>query len=99
VAKKAAPGGFGAALAALVGQDVVIDTASSYLFIGRVQAATGHAVTLTDADVHDRGDSNSTKEKYVLDARKNGIKKNRKAVTVRTDTIVCVSRLDDVIEY
>lgn len=97
--KKTAPAGFGDALSALVGQDVVLDTSSSYLFIGRVASATSHSVTLLEADVHDRGDSNSTKEKYVLDARKNGIKKNRKSVTVRTDTIVCVSRLEDVIDY
>lgn len=82
-----------------VGSEVVIDTDSTYVFIGKLTDVTDHTLTLADVDVHDRSESTSTKEKYVMEAKKFGIKKNRRQVTVRTDSVICVSRLEDVIEY
>jgi len=84
---------------AFVGVDVVVDTTSSYVFIGRLKEVTALAMTLSDVDVHDRGESSSTKERYIMEAKKFGIKSNRKSVTVRLETVLCVSKLEDVIEY
>jgi hypothetical protein len=84
---------------AFVGADVVVDTSTSYVFIGRLVEVTDHVLALQDADVHDRSESRTTKEKYVMEARKSGVRMNRKAVTVRLETVVCVSRLEDVVEY
>ncbi|MCE9583286.1 MAG: hypothetical protein K8T20_12420 [Planctomycetes bacterium] len=87
------------AFAPFVGADVVVDTTSSYVFIGRLKEVTTLAMTITDVDVHDRAESPSTKERYVMEAKKFGIKTNRKSVTVRLETVLCVSKLEDVIEY
>lgn len=87
------------AFRAFVGVEVVVDTTSSYVFIGKLVEVTPLAMTLGDVDVHDRSESPSTKERYVMEAKKFGIKTNRKSVTVRLETVLCVSKLDDVIEY
>jgi hypothetical protein len=87
------------AFQAFVGVDVVVDTTSSYVFIGRLRELTPLAMTLADVDVHDRAESPSTKERYIMEAKKFGIKVNRKSVTVRLETVLCVSKLEDVIEY
>ncbi len=82
-----------------VGVEVVIDTTSSYVFIGTLVEVTDHKLTLKDVDVHDRTESTSTKERYVMEAKKFGVKMNRRGATVRTETVVCISRLSDIIEY
>lgn len=89
----------GASLKDFIGHEVVIDTSSNYIFIGKLTEVTDYLLTLADVDVHDRSESTSTKEKYVMEAKKFGIKMNRKFVTVRTDAVVCISKLSDVIEY
>jgi hypothetical protein len=83
----------------LAGQDVVIDTDSSYVFVGKLESATDRFVSLSNVDVHDMRDSHVTKEVYTLDTLKHGIRHNRKLTHIRLERIVCVSRLDDVVRY
>jgi len=78
---------------------VVVDTRTSFIFLGVLEAEGEHFITLADVDVHDCNDTQTTKEIYVLEARKFGIRKNRKEVRVRTDQIISVSLLDDIIPY
>jgi hypothetical protein len=87
------------AFQAFVGVDVVVDTTSSYVFIGKLKEVTPLAMTIADVDVHDRAETSSTKERYIMEAKKFGIKSNRKSVTVRLETVLCISKLEDVIEY
>jgi hypothetical protein len=82
-----------------VGRDVVIDTISSYVFIGTLTNASGPFVELNSVDVHDHAESGSTKEKYVMDTKKFGVKRNRNAVCLPKDRIIAISKLEDVIEY
>jgi hypothetical protein len=77
---------------------VVLDLASPYVVLGTVTAVNGLFVTLADADVHDLRDSKTTRELYVLEARRHGIRSNRQQTSVRINEIVSLSRLDDVIE-
>ena len=86
-------------LQGLVGSDVVLDTASPYLYIGRLAAVDDWFMRLEDVDVHDSNETRTTKEVYILEARKFGVKKNRHSVLVRTDKVISVSLLEDVIEY
>jgi hypothetical protein len=81
------------------GQYVVVDTDSDYLYIGKLLDVSGSFITLGDADVHDRRESSSTNERYVLESKKYGIRSNRREVHLHFQRIVSYSLLDDVIEY
>ncbi len=83
----------------LVGQDVVLDTRGPLVYIGRLARIDEHFYEVQDVDVHDMLESQTTKERYVLEARKFGVKKNRRSVLVRKAEVVSLSRLEDVIEY
>jgi hypothetical protein len=86
-------------LDAYVGSIVVLDTATPLLYLGTLERVHEGFLTLTDVDVQDSSQMNSTKEIYILEARKFGVKKNRHRVEVRGDVVVSISRLDEVIEY
>ncbi len=83
----------------LVGQDVVIDTDSSFVYVGRLEGVDDHFVALSTVDVHDMKDSQATKEIYVLEAMKYGLRANRKLVYVARRRVLSVSLLDDVVRY
>ena len=78
---------------------VVVDTATSFIYLGVLKQVGEHFVTLADVDVHDCNDGSRTKEIYVLEAKRFGIRQNRTEVRVRMDQIISVSLLDDVIPY
>ncbi len=83
----------------LVGERVVVDTDSTKLVVGTLEEAGAHFIALAEADLHDMRDSRVTSEVYTLEACKYGVHANRRRVFVRTDRVVCVSRLKDVIDY
>jgi hypothetical protein len=86
----------------LVGQDVVIDTQSSMIYVGRLERVGRHVLVLGASDIHDMKDSQSstTKEMYVMEARKlGGPHVNREGVRVMIDKVLSISRLDEVIEF
>ena len=81
------------------GRYLVVDTDSDLVFIGKLLEATGRSLTLEDVDVHDRRDSSSKNEKYVLDSKKHGVRSNRKTVHLRLQRVVSYSLLEDVTDY
>jgi hypothetical protein len=50
-------------------------------------------------DVHQADGGGPGKEKYVLSAKKFGIKKNRFSTKIRIDIMTSISHLEDIIEY
>lgn len=78
---------------------MVVDTDSQFVILGTLARVEERFVVLSEADVHDRRESPSTKEQYIMDARRFGIKPNRKEVSVRKDLVVSLSLLEDVILY
>ena len=86
-------------LSSYIGKQVVLDTRSDLVYIGTLKGVDGWFYVLTDVDVHDRRESSSTKDVYVIESKKYGIKKNRAEVLVRVSEVVSISRLDDVIQY
>jgi hypothetical protein len=78
---------------------VVVDARDRFVYVGRLVEAAPDALVLADADVHDLQDGVSSREVYVLDARRLGVRENRRDVTIRMDVVLSVSRLDDVIQY
>ena len=83
----------------LVGKDVILDTASPYIYIGRLVEVADWFFRLEDVDVYDSQETHTTKEVYIIEARKFGIKKNRSSVLVRADKVISISALEAVIEY
>jgi len=86
-------------LGALVGEEVVVDVKGRYVYLGTLQGVARDSLVLHDADVHACDDSQSTNEFYVLEAKKNGVRANRKVVFVMRSEILSVSRIQDVVDY
>ena len=82
----------------LIGEPVVLDVASPYIYLGTLSEVDHKYLILTDADVHDLRDTTTTRELYVLDAKRHGLSVNRKRVLVNRHDVVSVSRLEDVVE-
>ncbi len=78
--------------------EVVLDTAGSVVFLGRLTAVHEGGFQLEGADVHDCQDGHATKEVYVNEARQNGISVNRSRVVVLRGSVISLSRLDEVVE-
>jgi hypothetical protein len=83
----------------LIGQDVVLDTRGELLYIGRLEAIGQYFYVLKDADVHDLVSGRTSKEIYILETFKYGIKKNRRSVHVRSNEILSLSALKDIVDY
>lgn len=83
-------------LETLINQDVVIDIAAPYVFLGKLTGYDHKYLILEQADVHDLRDTTTTRENYVVDSRRFGIRSNRDKVYVRVGEVVSVSALADV---
>ncbi|MFC1582077.1 hypothetical protein ACFL4W_00930 [Planctomycetota bacterium] len=82
-----------------VGQEVIIDTDTPFLYLGTLAEIADDCFVLKGVDVHDRNDLNVSKEKYALETRRHGIKDNRKRVFVVKDRVVSISLLEDIIKF
>jgi hypothetical protein len=83
----------------LVGKTVVVDTDSRFVYLGRLERVELEFVVMKDVDVHDRRESPSTKEQYIMDTKRFGVKPNRKEVSVRKTMVISVSTLDDILSF
>lgn len=77
-------------------KEVVLDTRSSFLYIGVLKEVSDDCVVLTDVDVHDSRETATSKEVYVLESKKTGIKANRDRVFINLDYVISFSGLDEV---
>lgn len=82
-----------------IGQMVVVDVDGPVVYLGRLVSVGAEFLTLEDADVHNLGDSATSRERYVIEARRLGVRPNRKKAEVRIARVVGLSRLEDVIEF
>ena len=85
-------------LESLLGQVVVIDLRSSYVCLGTLVAYDELYFELRDADLHDFRDSTATREVYVYDSHRLGIRRNRARVLIRQDDVVAITRFSDISE-
>jgi len=86
-------------LESYLGQQVVVDTRSSYILIGTLTNIAPDYLTLENVDVHDTTDADSTKDHYIMESHKLGVRTNRRAALVRVAEIISVSLLRDVELY
>jgi hypothetical protein len=81
----------------LRGREIVVDVAPPFVYLGKLTGYDEKYLVLEQADVHDLRDTSTTREIYVVDSRRLGIRTNRDRVFVRIDEIVSLSALEDVI--
>lgn len=78
---------------------VVVDSTSSWIYIGVLKKVTPNCIVLSNVDAHDNIDTVTSKELYVLESKNTGIKSNRQRVYVNLDHVISFSLLDDVKEF
>lgn len=83
-------------LAIHINREVVLDLQSPYVILGTLVGEDLRYLILENADVHDLRDTKTTRELYIVESRRHGIRTNRKQVIVRKDEIVSISPLDAV---
>lgn len=83
-------------LAQLIGHVVVLDMSSSYVCLGTLVGVDRDFFVLRDADLHDFRDSPASREVYVYDSARLGIRRNRASVLIRRAEVVAVTRFTDV---
>lgn len=82
----------------LFGREVVLDMIPPYVYLGTLTGSDERFLTLEKADVHDLRDTATTRELYIHDAKRHGIRPTRERTFVKLDDIISVSALADVIE-
>ncbi len=80
----------------MFGQIVVVDLRSTYVCLGTLASSDELFLELLDADLHDFRDSQATREVYVYDSVRYGIRRNRARVLLRQDDVVAVTRFADI---
>jgi small nuclear ribonucleoprotein (snRNP)-like protein len=85
-------------LAALIDQEVVIDLQSPYVCLGTLRGLDAEFLEVADADLHDFRDSKATREVYVYDSARFGIRRNRARVLIRRAEVVGITLIRDISE-
>jgi hypothetical protein len=78
------------------GKIVVCDLDEYYMVLGRLDSFSSQHLQFTDADLHDHREANSSKEVYVIESRRLGVRINRSRLSVPRARLVAVSLLEDV---
>lgn len=86
-------------LESLLGKTVVIDLRSTYVCLGMLVGCDAQFLELHDADLHDFRDSPASREVYVYDSVRLGIRRNRSRVLIRRDEVVALTRFDDIATF
>jgi hypothetical protein len=85
-------------LADLLGLVIVADLRSTYVCLGKLVDCDELFLVMEDADLHDFRDSPASREVYVYDSARLGIRRNRARVLIRRDEVVALARFDDILE-
>jgi hypothetical protein len=79
-----------------IGQRIVVDLRSQYVCLGTLLRLDEHFLEMKNADLHDLRDTDTTRDRYVLESRDTGIKRNRKRLLLVRNEMVAIARLEDV---
>ena len=85
-------------VAEFVGEVVVLDLSSPYVCLGTLHRVDAEFFELHNADLHDFRDSSATRDVYVYDSRRLGIRRNRERVLIRREEVVAMTRFLDIVE-
>ncbi len=81
----------------MIGETVVLDTATAIVYIGRLAELTDAVFVLHDADMHDCRDGHAGKEAYLAQTSASDVTVNRRRIVVMRSAVISVSRLPDVV--
>jgi small nuclear ribonucleoprotein (snRNP)-like protein len=79
-------------------EKVVIDLRAEFVCIGTLKSFDEHFLELRNADFHDLRDTDTTRENYVAESVRSGVKRNRKRVLVWRSEVVAMAKLEDVVD-
>lgn len=77
---------------------VVCDLSDHYLIFGTLVVISADHLVFEQADVHDHHEANSTKELYAIESSDIGIRANRRRCAIPRARLICISRLEDVLQ-
>ncbi|MDG2389109.1 MAG: hypothetical protein P8M30_07300 [Planctomycetaceae bacterium] len=81
----------------LKGQEIVLDVTAMYVYLGTLTEWDDKFVTLETVDVHDLRDTETSRERYIVESRLHGIRPNRNRAHIRWDEIISLSAIEDVL--
>lgn len=81
-----------------IGQLVVCDLRESYLAIGILRGYSSEHLRLEGVDLHDHNEANSTKDIYLIETKRYGVRQNRAKLDIPRRLMIAICRLDDVVE-
>lgn len=81
----------------LVGCEVVLDTAGSIVYLGKLKGYDERGFWLEDADLHNASEGHATREQYIAESARDGIRVNRRFIFVLRLAVYSISALSDVV--
>jgi hypothetical protein len=83
----------------MLNEQVVLDTGTPIVYIGKLTEITENAFVLDDTDMHDCRDGHANKEAYLAESHRDGLAVNRRKIVVMRSAVISVSRLADVVTH
>jgi len=80
----------------MVGQVVVVDLNAPYVCLGTLVRHDAVYLELADVDLHDLRDSAASREVYIYDSVRLGIRRNRARLLLRIEQVVALTRFADI---
>ncbi len=77
---------------------IVVDTSTSWIYIGRLTGEDGSYIYLEDTDAFDISETSLSKQEYLMMVKKYGIVPNRRKVKVLKSKVVAITLLEDILE-
>jgi len=80
----------------LIGQAVVIDTTTRFMYLGILRNVNERWIELEDAEVVDTEQIRVSPDLLLIEKKRDGVKVGRRRIVVRLPSIISLSALDDI---
>ncbi len=82
----------------LLSKVIVLDTSTSWIYVGVLDGEDDRYYYLSDADAFDISEVNMTKHEYLVKVKKDGLVTNRRKTIVVKQYVTAITLLEDIIE-
>ena len=83
-------------LEGMIGTEVVAELGHGFTAFGTLATVDGAHIVLTDVDLHDQAEANSSRDVYAIETAQIGIRANRKRLYIPRSRLICMSPLSDI---